>query len=117
MTVPIPAPGFGTYTGRGRPHLQSKAIAVCASLRHSSIKVPLQAECLLIVLADAVHASHGQFYGSWDNFIENHGYSRTVVYKWLAVLEELGLVEPLGYLPGRRTTTFQILPHLYHLDS
>ena len=116
MTVPIPATGFGTYTGRGRPHLQSEAVAACASLRHRGYKVQLQAECLLVALTDAVSSSHGQFYGSWNKFIEKHGYSRSVVFRWLDRLEELGLVEYLGHL-GRKTTTYQILPHLYRLDS
>ena len=38
-------------------------------------------------------------------------------FRWLTVLEGLGLVEYLGYLSGRKTTTFQILPQLYRLDS
>jgi hypothetical protein len=37
--------------------------------------------------------------------------------KWLAYLADLGLVENLGYLPGRRTITWQILPDLYRLWS
>jgi hypothetical protein len=73
---------------------------------------------ILLALCDLVEASHGQFYGSWDRLIERYPWSRSWWFKWLPHLEQMGLIEKLGRLPGRGPrTTWQVLPHLYRDKS
>lgn len=115
MSAAIPAPGFRTFHGKSRPHLVTEALREVQRLHRLGEKVDLQAVAVLCILCDLVEASHGQFYGSWENLTAGYRWSRRTWFRWLAHLESVGLVENLGRLEGRRTTTWQMLPRLYRL--
>lgn len=114
---PIPAAGFRTFEKEDRPYLWSAAIEAVRMRAAEGQNVPVQALGILGILCDKVDSSHGQFYGSWENLIPDFLWSRGLWFRWLDRLNELGLVKDLGYLPGRKTTTWQVLPDLYRLVS
>ena len=119
----IPAPGFKTYP-KGKVFLVDEALGAVRALADRGERVSLQAVAVLVILCDAVKSTHGQWYGAWDHtadgrpgLIDRYPWDRSTWFRHLATIEELGLVENLGRLPGRRTTTYQLLPHLYRLVS
>ena len=114
---PIPAPGYRKFEKEKRPYLVTAALDQVKWWARQDIKVPAQALGILVVLCDRVDSAHGQFYGSWENLIVEYAWPRSFWFRWLKQLELFDLIEDLGKLPGRKTTTWQVLPSLYRLES
>lgn len=117
MSDAIPAPGFQTFQGRARPHLVTEALLAVRRLAAGGTPTPPPAFALLVILCDAVEASHGQWYGSIEKLAARSPWSRRWFTKWLPVLVTLGLVERIEGLPGRKLATYQVLPDVYRLVS
>jgi len=106
-----------TYSGGNRPHLATVALSRLSQLAESGVRVEPSAICLLLILCDRVSSTHGQWYGSASKLAESLPWERHWVSKWLYRLEAHGLVENLGPQPGRRLTTWQLLPWLYPVEA
>lgn len=117
MSESIPAPGFRTFEGRARPHLVTEALDAVRRRAAEGTPIPPPAFALLVILCDAVQASHGQWYGSIEKLAARSPWSRRWFTKWLPQLVTLGLVERIDGLPGRKLATYQVLPDVYRLVS
>ena len=117
MSGSIPAPGYRIFEGRSQPHLVSRALDEVRALRSDGTQVKSPAIEILVTLCDSVDNRHGQYYGSWERLIVTNRWTRSTFFRWLPRLADVGLIEDLGRLSGRRTTTWQVLPNIYRLES